>query len=357
MKTSKIAKVLCVLLSCLLFALSASAADRASLFIRDSAWEKDSLLPFIEAEGKHLIPVSAFREIPALRVSLSETLGSLLIEGEDGYLSYNLNFGTCLTEDGTVTAAEIYRYGGELYLAPEAICAKFGLTFETTYASDGYLAARLTDSSESLTFSELLSLYTDDGKSALPYLYNPTGRTVGGLFLYPILLVPAAANIGTLLNLLDAHPMTFAIPPKDIRKYESVIPAIFAAGHTVAYYMDAADLEDPDAFLQRMEHANAQLFPLLGKTVRVYISTEAYGDIPSIAGYYKKSCRMHLVADDLRNERVLRLTLNDSPMLGIYNFSLASDRETRLFYNEFFKKFDTTEGLRSMPVTEAGPRQ
>ena len=106
-----------------------------------------------------------------------------------------------------------------------------------------------------------------------------------------------------------------------------------------------------------MEHANAQLFPLLGKTVRVYISTEAYGDIPSIAGYYKKSCRMHLVADDLRNERVLRLTLNDSPMLGIYNFSLASDRETRLFYNEFFKKFDATEGLRSMPVTEAGPRQ
>ena len=344
-------------LSCLMLLLHASAADRASLFIRDSAWEDDSLLPFIESDGKKLLPVSAFGEFEGITLTVSETLGSLLFEGNGGYLSYNLNLGTCLSEDGTVTKAGIYRYGGELYLAPEPLCEKFGLRFETMYASDGYLAARLTDGSETLTFAELLSMYTDSKEQALPYLYNPTGRTVGGTFMYPILPIPAVANIGHLLSLLEKHPVTFAISPEDVSQYAGVIPAIYAAGHTVAYYMDGSDFGDPEKYLAAMEKANQYLFALLGKTVRVYISTEKLKAIPSFDGYYKKSCRINLVADDLRNERIVKIALKDSPEFGVYNFSLASDRETRLFYNDFLKKFDATEGLRSMPVTESSPEQ
>ena len=350
-------RALSLLLSCLLFVLCPSAADRASLFIGDSAWEDDSLLPFIEADGKQLVPVSAFSSFAGITVTLSETFGSLLIEGEDGYLSYNLNYGTCLDESGSVSDAEIYRYGGELYLAPEAICQKFDLHFETAYASDGYLAARLTDGSETLTFKELLSMYAESGEEPLPYLYNPTGRTVGGTFMHPILLIPAAANIGNLLPLLDGHPTTFALAPQDIQKYASVIPGIYAAGHTVAYYMDVSDFDTPEDFLANMESANEFLFALLGKTTRVYISTEAYKSMPRFDGYFAKSCRMNLVADDLRSDRMINMTLYQSPLFGIYNFSLTSDRETRLFYDEFFKKFDEAEGLRSMTVTESSPTQ
>lgn len=350
-------RALCVLLSCLLFLLCPSAADRASLFIGDGAWEDDSLLPFIEADGKQLVPASAFGKFSGITVTLSEPLGSLLFEGEDGYLSYNLNFGTCLSEDGSISETEIYRYGGELYLAPEPICEKFGLGFETEYAADGYLAARLTDGSETLTFKELLSMYAESGEEPLPYLYNPTGKTVGGTFMYPILLIPAVANIGNLLPLLEEHPTTFAIAPQDIKKYASVIAGIYAGGHTVAYYMDASDFTDPQVFLAEMESANEFLFALLGKTARIYISTEAYKNIPKFDGYFAKSCRMNLVAEDLRSERMVNMTLYQSPMFGIYNFSLTSDRETRLFYDEFFKKFDQTEGLRSMTVTESSSIQ
>lgn len=350
-------RALCILLSCLLFLLCPSAADRASLFIGDSAWEDDSLLPFIEADGKQLVPVSAFGSFSGITLTLSETFGSLLVEGESGYLSYNLNYGTCLDENGNVSAAEIYRYGGELYLAPEVICEKFGLRFETEYASDGYLAARLTDGSEALTFKELLSMYAESGEEPMPYLYNPTGRTMGGTFLHPILLIPSVANIGNLLLLLEERPTTFALAPQDIQKYSSVIPGIYAAGHTIAYYMDASDFDDPEAFLAKMESANEFLFALLGKTSRVYISTEAYKSIPQFDGYFAKSCRINLVADDLHNERMLNLTLRQSPLFGIYNFSLTSDRETRLFYDEFFQAFDATEGLRSMTITESSPTQ
>lgn len=350
-------RILCALLSCLLLLLSASAAERASLFLGDVAWEDDSLLPFIEADGKQLIPVSAFDAFAGITVTFSETLGSLLIEGTGTYLSYNLNFGTCLSEDGSIRETTVYRYGGELYLVPEPICEKFGLTFETEYAADGYLAARLTDGSETLTFGELLSIYTESSEKALPYLYNPTGRTVGGLFMYPILLIPAVANIGSLLALLENHPVTFALAPSDLQKYAAVIPGIYAAGHTIAYYMDASDFEDPAAFLAAMESANEFLFSLLGKTCRVYISTESYKNIPDLDGYYKKSCRMNLVGTDLRSDRIISITILQSPDFGFYNFSLASDRETRLFYDDFLKKFDAAEGRRSMTVTESSPTQ
>ena len=354
---SCIKRILCGALLCLLLLLHASATDRASLFIRDGAWENDSLLPFIEADGKKLLPVSAFGAFEQLTLTESATLGSLLIESEDGFLSYNLNFGTCLSEDGTVKGTAIYRYGGELYLAPEPICEKFGLSFETMYASDGYLAARLTDGSETLAFGELLSLYVDSQKQALPYLYNPTGRTVGGVFMYPVLPLPAVANIGDLLALLERHPMTFAISPKDITQYAGVVPAIYAAGHTLVYYMNSADLSAPAEYLAAMESANRYLFALLGKTVRVYVSTENLLEMPVFDGYYKKSCPMILVADDLRNDRIVRITLYESPTYGIYNFALASDRETRFFYNDFLKKFDAISELRSMPMTEASPEQ
>lgn len=356
-KTTVAKRLFCLLLSCLMLCLGTHAAERASLFIGDRAWEEDALLPFLEADGKKLVPVSAFDGFGGITVTRSDLLGSLLIEGEGGYLSYNLNFGTCLADDGDETKADIYRYGGELYLDPEPICAKFGLAFTTTYASDGYLAARITDGSETLPFGELLTMYAESEEEPLPYLYNPTGRTVGGTFMYPILLVPAVANIGNLLTLLEKHPMTFAIPPQDIKRYSSMIAAIYAAGHTVAYYMAPAATEDPEGFTDSMQEANEYLFALLGKTVRVYISTDAYKSIPDIAGYYKKACRMHLVAEDLRNDRVVHMTLYDAPIFQVYNFSLASDRETRLFYTDFFKKFDAAEGLVSMPVTEASPIQ
>ena len=347
--------LLCILLSCLCIC-GASAADRASLFIGDSVWQDDALLPFLETDGKQLVPVSAFETL-GVKITLSETLGWLLLQKDGAYLSYNLHFGTVLEETGMVSEAGIYRYGGEIYLAPEPICEKFGLTFTTVYASDGYLAARLTNGSETLEFSELLGLYTESGETSLPYLYNPTGKTVAGSFMYPMILRPAAANVPGLVRLLGNHAATFALSPDSLANYTDVLPAIYAAGHTVAYYMDGGDFSHPDTFLEKMEAANELLFALLGKTVRIYVSPEIQTTVPNIEGYHKKTCRMHLVVDDLASDRVVNITLTESPKFNIFNFSLASDRDTRSHYNSFFKKFDTLKHLRSMHVTESSDIQ
>lgn len=350
-----ISALLCLLLSCLLL-IFASAQERPSLFLGDSTWQEDALLPFLEADGKQLVPVSVFGHF-GIAVTYSEKMGSLLLEKDEKFLSFNLSFGTVLEESGTVNETDVYRYGGALYLDPNPVCEKFGLTFTTVFAGDGYLAARLCDGSESLTFSELLSLYADSGETPLPYLYNPKGKTVGGTFMYPMLLRPAAANVQGIVNLLGGHASTFVLSPADIAQYADVLPILYAGGHTVAYYFDTAKYADTADFLAEMENANAWLFAFLGKTVRVYVSPEPYATIPQIEGYFGKSCRMHLVVDDLASERVVNMTLSESPGYNIFNFSLASDRETRSYYTGFFKRFDTFKHLRAMPITEAGAAQ
>ena len=178
----------CLLAIC---TLSVCATNRATLFINDGEWTDDSLLPFIETEKKMLLPASAFAALGNIKISRSDTLGSLLFERNGIFLSYNLNFGTFLDESGTVLKADIYRYGGEIYLEPYPICEKFGLLFESEFAPDGYLAARISNDSATRSFSELLNAYSESGKQDIPFLYNPTGKTMSGAFIHPILLVPS----------------------------------------------------------------------------------------------------------------------------------------------------------------------
>ena len=347
-----IKKSLCILLLILFFSFSVFANDRATLFTGDSVWKNDSLLTFIETDGKGLLPVSVFGEF-GIEVILSEKLGSLLlIRGED-FLSYNLGSGKVLDEGGNIEKTSIYRYGGEIYLEPKSICDKFSLTLETTYASDGYLAARLTDGSESLEFSELLKLYTEKASQPLPFLLNPTGKTVPGSFMHPIILTPAAASVKNIVKLLGTNRATFALDPDRIADYISVIPDIFAAGHTVAYHMDLSDISDPASFEEEMIKANEWLFAFIGKTSKIYVSSEALKRIPKIEGYAPKSCGTHLVAGDLVNDDVVNITLGDPQKYG-YIFSLASDAGSRNNYSAFFGKFKTFTHLRSMPLSVSG---
>ena len=347
-----------LLLAALLCLLPAAAAGRASLYIGDNAYRDDSLSPFIEAAGKQLVPLAAFAEFDALTLTVSESLGSALLEGEDGvYLSISLNLGESLDETGAMHTIALYRYGGELYVEPTAICEKFGLSFETAYAADGYLRARLTDGSETLTFPELLVAYDTHGGGAQFTPEIVTSRTMDGTFLHPIFLNPGAAAIPGLVRLLGRHSATFALDPAAIGLYTDVLPLIYASGHTVAYYADAAALAAPAAFADEMDSANDRLFALLGKTSRIYVSTEIASNIPAIDGYFKKACRMNLVADDLSSERMTKMALTESPNNGIFNFSLSTDADTRALYSGFFRKFDTYPALRSMPLTEAGADQ
>ncbi len=353
----RISRLFCLLLVCLLcLPIGSAEYTRPSLFLGDGVWAEDALLPFLEIEDGMLVPAAAFSEL-GIAVTYSETLGSLLLEKENVYLSYNLQFGRVLDESGKITEATVYRYGGALYLAPEPVCAKFGLAFETTYAADGYLAARISVGGETLSFHDLLSLHTEDTKTPLPYLYNPTGKTVGGTFMYPMILRPTATVIPTLLRSLGTHSVTFVLSPDDLDSYLAALPAIYAAGHTVAYYMDGGDRADPERFASEMATANDLLFSLVGKTARVYVSTEIYSTIPKIEGYQGKSCRMHLVVDDLSSDRMIDIALSQSPSFGVYNFSIASDRETRQHYGKFFRRFDTYTHLRSMSVTESSATQ
>lgn len=334
-----------------------ATGKRASLFIGDDEWEQDSLLPFIETEGKKLVPAEAFGEFEGVSIELSEMLGSLLIKGEDKYLSYNLNFGSCIDENGNVTKTNIYSYGGEIYLDPALVCEKFSLKFETEFASDGYLAARISDGSEQMTFSELLSIYTQGAGQELPFLYNPEGKTVEGRFVYPFIQLPAASNIGAIVSLASERKLTFALPPSEIDTYADTIPEIYAAGHTVAFYMSEADMEAPDEFKNMMDKANEFLFSFVGKTVRIYICAESYAALPEIDGYFKKVCTMNLVSYDLVNDRVVGITLNDMPAVGKVNFTVASDSSSRARYLAFFRQFNRFEMLRSMPASEATPAE
>lgn len=349
----KILRITALILTVVFTVIFASASGRASLFIGDGEWESDSLLPFIETEGKKLVPAAAFGEIEGITVKYSERLGSLLIANDEKYLSYSLNFGSCIDEAGTVTETEIYRYGGEIYLAPDFVCEKFGLNFETAFAPDGYLAARISDGGASLEFSELLSLYTVAKEQEIPFLYNPEGKTVEGRFVYPFILLPTPSNAAAIISLTDGHGLTIVIRPSEISSYAEIIADVYASGNAVAFYMSAADAEDTSAFKKDMDAANEVLFATVGKTSRTYICTEVYGDTEPIDGYFKKSCAMNLISYDLVNEREVSLTLNDMPAVGRVNFTLASDSYSRSYYLSFFRQFNRFEMLRSMPANEA----
>ncbi|MBQ8836292.1 MAG: hypothetical protein IJ002_02130 [Clostridia bacterium] len=327
------------------------AAEHATLYIGDAKWESDSILPFIESGGKMLVPAIAFAEFDGLAVSQSDTLGSLLIEGEDKYLSYNLNFGTRLDEGGNVTECDIFRYGGQIYLEPDAVCEKFGLKFETAYAPDGYLTARLTDGSETADFNTLLSSHADDAGTVVPYLYNPTGKTAAGSFVHPILLNPSVTNVEEAIGILGKNGVSFAISPAEIKQYAETVSKIYANGHTLVYYMDGA--VDKALFKEQMDEANEYLFSLVGKTNRIYISTERYEKIPEIDGYFAKSCRLHLVVNDLVSDRMINTAFYEAPLSGSYNFSLASDKATRGYYSYFFRKLSAYKTLRSVPLKES----
>ncbi|MBQ4556088.1 MAG: polysaccharide deacetylase family protein [Clostridia bacterium] len=350
-------KLLCILLAiafiCTLICIPVAAQTRISLFIGDDEWNNDSLMPFIESEGKKLVPAEVFGEFDGIKVSSSDSLGSLLIERGEEYISYNLNFGTYIDNDGIVKKADIYSYGGALYLEPQAVCERFDLKFETAFAQDGYLAARITDGSEELSFETLLSYHANSGEVEIPYLYNPTGKTVAGLFMYPYMLLPSPQNVEDILPLLGRHNVTFALLPKNIKTYAASIAKIYASGHTIAYYMNWAGESNPEAFRAEMEAANEFLFAYIGKTSRVYISPETYRYIPKIEGYFAKSCQTNLVADDLTDDRAVNMALIDSPAALKFNFSLASDYHTRINYRAFFRKFDSFTELRSMTANEA----
>ncbi|MBE6678945.1 MAG: hypothetical protein E7598_00315 [Ruminococcaceae bacterium] len=353
MKNRTFAAFLCLLCIFMLCTVFAHAADRATLFIGDSEWENDSLLPFIETEGKMLLPASAFSALGKIKLTRSDTLGSLLFERDGAFLSYNLNFGTSLDENGVASKVNIYRYGGEIYLEPQPICEKFDLRFESEFAPDGYLAARISNSESTHSFSELLNAYSESGKQDIPFLYNPTGKTMAGAFTHPILLVPSPQNMALAINAVGNHRITFALAPDDIASYAKLIPTVYAKGHAVVYYMDSSLNSDTEAFRSSMARANEYLFSLVGVTSRVYVSAERYERIPKIPGYFAKACNIHLVVDDLRNNQMINFALYDSPNRGIYNFSLASDRQTRSYYSYFFNQFDRFEALRSMPLTES----
>ncbi len=349
-------RILCMLLCILLLTPFASASDRISLYIADGVWHSDALLPFIEVDGKALLPVSAFGEFN-IRITPSERVGSLLLTKGDSYLSYSLGLGRVTDESGITEEASIYRYAGEIYLEPALVCEKFSLEFTTVYASDGYLSARLTGGGETLTFEELLRAYTETAAQPLPFLFNPTGKTVAGSFMHPMLLTPAEANVKSIVTLLGNHRATFVLSPSNISSYADVLPDIYAAGHTVAYYIERDDFADTDAFAEKMEQANAWLFAFIGRSTNIYVSTEPLVETPQIEGYFRKCCNMHLVSGDLASDRVVSVTLTESPGYGVYSFSLASDRASRVYYTEFFKRFDSYTHLRSMPVTESGPIQ
>ncbi len=361
MKKRSLALLLAFFLALSLLPGLHAADSHISLFIGDGIWEGDARAPFIESGGLRLIPVSALGALPGMEITVSERLGSVLIERGETYLSINLESGTALESDGSISEHPIYRYGGELYILPDKVCGVFGLTFETAYAADGFLSARLGDGTELLSFEELLSVYSGISEGAESvFLSVPSGRTASGVFMHPVLLMPTAGSVGALCEALGAHRATFALAPDDVEKYASALPAIYAAGHTVAWYMDSAYVlgERPlKTFIDEMTQANTYLFALLGKTARVYVSIELYAVVPEIDGYYKKSCRINLIAEDLENERVVNMTLYDSPMYGIYNFSLSGDYDSRRLYADFFRKFDAYTTLVSMPLSEAAAGQ
>lgn len=348
-----------LLLAALLCILPMAAAGHATLYVGDSAYHGDSLSPFIESNGRQLVPLAAFGEFDALTLTVSESLGSFLLEGADSvWLSVSLGRGESLDETGEVHGIALYRYNGELYVEPTTICEKFGLSFETIYAADGYLRARLTDGSETLTFPELLAAYETTGSTGAPVsLAAITDRTVDGTFLQPIFLDPRTDAVAGLVRLSGRHGATFAIAPASLAAYADVLPLIYASGHTVAYYADADALASPITFAAEMQAANDLLFTLLGKTTRIYVSTAPASDMPAIDGYFGKSCRMNLVAEDLSSERMTNMVLAESPSYGVFNFSLSTDADSRALYRGFFRKFDTYPALRAMPLTEASAAQ
>ena len=333
-------------------AVCVSGAEHVTLYINDVPWEEDAILPFLESEGKRLVPALAFENLGNIRVTSSETLGSLLLSDGKRYLSFNLNLGTCIDEENNIKEYPVFRYGGEFYLEPQLVCEKFELSFETDYAKNGYLAARISDMNRTMEFSELLSSYGDSTEKGLPYLYNPTGKTVAGAFVHPILILPAPEDIADVILKLGENKVTFAVSPSLVMQYASVIPSIYVNGHTLVYYMDSSETSAKD-FKAQMDSANEYLFSLVGTTSRIYVCSADYDSIMQIDGYFAKSCTLHLLLGDLKNDKIITTALYTSPNSGKFNFSLASDKTTRNNYSYFFSRLDLFITLRSMPLRES----
>lgn len=348
-----------LLLFCALFCRMHAAEDThyISLFIGDGAYARDEVLPFIESGGRMLVPLDAFAEFPQITLTEDAALAALLLQAGDGrFLSFSLAGGECLDGQGQTRPVGIYRYGDGYYIEPDLAAEEFGLTFTTAYAQNGKLCARLCDGTETLSFDELLALYAVRQDDRPPLAFTiPARKTVSGVFMHPIFLRPSVTDVQKLLALAGSHATTFALSPTDIRKFASALPEIYGAGHTVAYYMPEG--ADATAFAAEMEEANRFLFSLLGKTARVYISTALYKDVPRIGGYFAKSCRMHLLSEDLASSRMVDMVLHDSPSFDVYNFSLATDADARAGYAAFFAEFDKTASLRSMPLGVAAATQ
>ncbi len=347
--------LLCISLISSLLIIMPHAASRVSLFIGDNVWENDSLAPFIETDGKNLVPLLCFASFDDTKVTISTKLGSALIERGDEFLSINLNFGSSLDHDGIIRDIEIYSYSDELYVNPTDICDRLGYSFEMAYAPDGFLCARIMNGEQQQDIKDLMALYVPN-KTQLGsvYLRNISYKTVSGLFMYPILIKPSSASVQKVIANLGGHSATFAIDPSYIEDYASVLPLIYATGSSVSYYLDDIKTYTKDGianFTNDMRDANDFLFALVGKTSKSYISSLLYKDIPAIDGYFKKSVRIHLLADDLASDRIVDMSLTESPSSQIYNFSLASDYDSRLLYNNFFSKFDSYINLRTRPVT------
>ena len=343
--------------ACLCVLSAAEDTHYISLFINDGAYARDEILPFIESDGKYLVPLDAFDALDALSVTQNDALAAVLLQSEDGkFLSFSLQNGQCLDERGQKREVTVYRYGDGYYIEPDFAAEKFDLSFATAYAQNGKLCARLCDGKEALTFDELLNLYAvhRDNRPTLAFTI-PARKTVSGVFMHPIFLRPSVTDVQKLLALAGRHGTTFALSPADVRKFAAVLPDILGAGHAISYYMPEG--ESGTAFAAEMEESNRFLFSLLGVTVRTYVSPALYKDIPKIDGYFAKSCRMHLLSEDLASERMVQMVLHDSPSFDVYNFSLATDAAARAEYAAFFAEFDKTENLRSMPLGIAAATQ
>lgn len=123
----RLLRAVALLLAALLCILPMAAAGHATLYVGDSAYHGDSLSPFIESNGRQLVPLAAFGEFDALTLTVSESLGSFLLEGADSvWLSVSLGRGESLDETGEVHGIALYRYNGELYVEPTTICENSG---------------------------------------------------------------------------------------------------------------------------------------------------------------------------------------------------------------------------------------
>lgn len=218
-----------------------------TMFVNDSPWYDQEHYPWEEIFGVDYLPLSMFSQLEGVSIRENTNLKNVLVSYGDKYVTFDLTSSTMYTSEGWQAEVSTYLlYVNERYVPAETICGYFGFIYEKKGE-----AVRVSDSSRSLTFNELLLEYnpslaeTEAPKTEPPVTTDsqtgetesePVTENVGERSIYFTFV--CGDRTGEVLDTLKAYGITacFCADAQYIAGNYDTLREILVRGHSVCVY-------------------------------------------------------------------------------------------------------------------------